>query len=490
MALYHFHVDQVSRGDGQAAVASAAYRAGEKLNDAYYGAVHDYTKKGGVIMSEIILPAHAPERFSDREVLWNEVETVEKHPKAQLAYSFDFALQNELDMEENISIAKEFIHENFIARGMICDMAVHQPGKDPDDIPNPHIHVLVPMRPLNPDGSWGYKQHREYVLDENGDRMTDENGNDMFNAVKNTDWGDPETLEIWRANWAKKVNETFEKKGISERVDHRSYIDIGLDLLPQVHEGPVVRAMEKKGIKTEKGEWNQFVKAINNAIRKILGTFKNVLDEIEEMRRKEAEEKAASLAERKEFWSAIGEYEKDVRERYTYGKGLVASKKMIKLHEFIIDNNISNLDDFKDFAGLMYGRLSDLRQRMRELDKKIAECDHILERVETFNENAGYFKAWYKISDQKKKAAYKAEHEYELKRYHAAERELKAKYPDMKIPVREIRKQRDAYRAEAKQLSEQLPDYKKAADQAYAFQKQIRDKYREHHQNREHMEAR
>ena len=148
MALYHFHVTQVSRGDGQSAVASAAYRAGEKLYDTYYGETHDYTRKGGVILNEIILPDKAPERFKDRTTLWNEVEHVEKYPRAQLAYSFDFALQNELSREENIRIAREFIMENFVSRGMICDIAFHEPGKGSDDIPNPHVHVLVPMRPL------------------------------------------------------------------------------------------------------------------------------------------------------------------------------------------------------------------------------------------------------------------------------------------------------------------------------------------------------
>ena len=213
MALFHFTAGQISRGGGQSSVASAAYRAGEKLMDEYYGQIHDYTKKHGVVLSEIILPEHAPERFADRQTLWNEVEKVEKHPKAQLAYSFDFALQNELSMEENIRIAKEFIAENFTSRGMIVDMAVHEPGKDPGDIPNPHVHVMVPMRPLNEDGTWGTKQHREYVLDENGNRMRDGKGDYIFNAVKNNDWGDPETLVQWRTNWAAKVNGAFEQHG-------------------------------------------------------------------------------------------------------------------------------------------------------------------------------------------------------------------------------------------------------------------------------------
>lgn len=148
MAIYHFHVTQISRGKGQTAVSAAAYRAGEKLHDNYYGEEPDYTKKGGVLYTEIILPEHAPKDYANRETLWNAVEFAEANGRAQLAYSFDFALPNELSDEENLELARKFILENFTSRGMISDMAIHMPGKSPGDIPNPHVHVLVPMRPL------------------------------------------------------------------------------------------------------------------------------------------------------------------------------------------------------------------------------------------------------------------------------------------------------------------------------------------------------
>ena len=485
MALFHFTAGQISRGGGQSSVASAAYRAGEKLMDEYYGQIHDYTKKHGVVLSEIILPEHAPERFADRQTLWNEVEKVEKHPKAQLAYSFDFALQNELSMEENIRIAKEFIAENFTSRGMIVDMAVHEPGKDPDDIPNPHVHVMVPMRPLNEDGTWGTKQHREYVLDENGNRMRDGKGDYIFNAVKNNDWGDPETLVQWRTNWAKKVNETFGQHGIAARVDHRSYVEQGVDILPQIHEGPVVRAMEKKGIKTDKGDWNRFVKAINGAIRRILGKLKSVLDDIEELRKLEAEEKAAGQAKRKELWDAIKEYETDIRQKYTYGHGIVASKKMIKLYEFISMNHISSLDDFKDFTKIMYDRAFKLRHEMRDLNDNINRCNDILRYAERYKKYTPYYKEWYKISNPKKKTAYYEAHRQELSLYHCAVRKLKGTYPDMKIPIKAIMKKRDEYKVEYGRLSYRLPEYDKTAKQAFALQKQIRDSHRERNQKRE-----
>ena len=135
MALYHFSIDQVRRSAGQSAIAAAAYRAGERLYSDYYGEISDYTKKGGVICSEIFLPPNAPKKFLDRATLWNAVEQTEKHPQAQLAYSFDVALQNEFSLEENIALAREFVQRQFVAKGMIADLAVHLPDKE-GGIPN------------------------------------------------------------------------------------------------------------------------------------------------------------------------------------------------------------------------------------------------------------------------------------------------------------------------------------------------------------------
>ena len=106
-------------------MASAAYRAGEKLHSEYYGEISDYTRKGGVICSEILLPSHAPSEYADRETLWNAVEKAERGKKAQLAYSFDIALQNEFSMQEYIASARQFLSDNFVSRGMVVDFAVH-----------------------------------------------------------------------------------------------------------------------------------------------------------------------------------------------------------------------------------------------------------------------------------------------------------------------------------------------------------------------------
>ena len=243
MALFHFTVDQTKRSEGQSAIASAAYRSGEKLYSEYYGEYSDYTRKGGVICSEILLPPHAPPEYADRQTLWNAVEKAERGKNAQLAYSFEISLQNEFSLEENIALARKFLLEHFVSRGMTVDVSFHEKEHGDGGTPNPHFHFLCPIRPIEQDGKWGLKQRRVYELDEDGNRIRDADGNFVFNAVPTTDWGRPETLEYWRQTWAELCNAKFAEKGLDVRIDHRSYERQGVDLLPTIHEGATVRAI-------------------------------------------------------------------------------------------------------------------------------------------------------------------------------------------------------------------------------------------------------
>ena len=133
MAIYHCSIKVISRGKGKSAVAAAAYRAGEKITNQFDGMTHDYTHKGGVVHTEILLPDHAPAEYADRAVLWNEVEKIETAKNAQLAREIEIALPRELTREQGISLVREYVKRHFVAGGMGAALqsgigAVRTPG--------------------------------------------------------------------------------------------------------------------------------------------------------------------------------------------------------------------------------------------------------------------------------------------------------------------------------------------------------------------------
>ena len=264
IAIYHWNIGIVSRGKGKSAVAAAAYRSGEKLTNEWDGVTHDYTRKGGVVHTEIMLPLHAPPSFSDRSTLWNSVELYEKAGNAQLAREIDAALPIELSREEQIRLVREYCSSQFVSRGMCVDYAIHD-----TDSGNPHCHIMLTMRPLDGRGTWAAKSKKEYDLDENGERIRLPSGRYKTHKIDLTGWNDKDNTLLWRKAWADFTNDFLERNGSPERIDHRSHAERGIEELPTVHMGVAVCQMEKKGIATEKGELNRNIQKANRLIREI-----------------------------------------------------------------------------------------------------------------------------------------------------------------------------------------------------------------------------
>ena len=427
IALFHFHVTQIKRSAGQSAVAAAAYRSGEKLNSEYYGEDSDYTRKGGVICSEILLPAHAPPEYADRETLWNAVEKVERGKKAQLAYSFDIALQNEFSMEENINLARQFLLEQFVSRGMIVDSAVHSPDKE-GGISNPHFHVMCPIRPIDPNGKWGNKQRREYVLDENGERIPDGKGDYVFNAIPTTDWGSPETLEHWRQAWAELCNAKFAEKELPSRIDHRSYERQGVDLLPTIHEGPTVRAMERKGIATEKGEFNRWVKATNAAIRDIRRKIAALVEWLKEAKAELSKPKAPDLISLLQAY-----FDRRNAGAFSQKARINNLKEMNALFNYLMENGIHDLDTLEDRVNTLRESSDALKETLDSQTSRMKEIRKLPDYLSIYRQFKPVYDGLQKIKFTRSKERYKADHATELKQFYEARRKLSAQFPEGKF---------------------------------------------------------
>ena len=263
MAIFHLSVKMISRGKGKSAVAAAAYRSGEKITNEYDGITHDYTRKRGVVMTSILLPDNAPIEFYNRSKLWNAVEKIEKAKNAQLAREVEISIPKELNFAEGYHLVAEFCQKNFVEEGMIADICFHDKGDG-----NPHAHIMLTVRPFNKDGSWESKQKKEYILDENGEKIYDKKKRQYkCKSVPTTDWNDRGNVEKWRKSWAELCNKYLQQAGRNERVDHRSYERQGLEILPTQHLGTAASQMEKKNIKTERGEVNRHIKIVNQTIR-------------------------------------------------------------------------------------------------------------------------------------------------------------------------------------------------------------------------------
>lgn len=222
MCVYHLHVQVISRASGRSAPGAAAYRAGELLVETRTGEVHDYTRKRGVLHSEILAPKDAPEWVFDRGELWNRVELAEKRKDSQLCRELDIALPHELTSGERQELIRRYVRKNFVRHGMVVDLNLHAPGRGEENR-NFHAHIMLPMRRLEGDGF----------------------------GKKAREWNSVGMLESWRKSWADMANEALSKAGHEARIDHRSNEARGLSEVPGQHHGPAVSGILRRGEESE-----------------------------------------------------------------------------------------------------------------------------------------------------------------------------------------------------------------------------------------------
>lgn len=311
MAIYHLEAKVVSRGAGRSACAASAYLSCSAIYNDYDGVQHDYTRKGGLVCEQVFLPEYAPAEWQDRGVLWNAVEENEKTKDSRLAREFVPALPIELTPEQWKELLTDFIQGSFVSEGMCADVAIHDP--DPPGH-NPHAHILLTVRPLNPDGTWQYKTEKEYLCVRNGEERgftaaefkeaqaegwekqyqykvgrkkvylapSEVEAKGYERASKHPKstkygrqnpiserWNSEEQLVLWREAWANAVNRSLERYGFDEHVDHRSHAARGLDEQPTVHEGVTARALEAKGVVSDRCELNRQIKRDNALLREL-----------------------------------------------------------------------------------------------------------------------------------------------------------------------------------------------------------------------------
>ena len=475
IAIYHCSIKIVSRGKGKSAVAAAAYRSGEKLTNEWDGLTHDYTKKGGVVHSEILLPAHAPPAFSDRSTLWNSVELSEKSNNAQLAREVEIALPVELSREEQTRLVREYCSSQFVSKGMIADFNLHDTGGG-----NPHAHILLTMRPLDEKGAWLPKSKKEYVLDENGEKIRLPSGRYKTRKVDLVDWNNRENAEVWRRAWADLANDFLAQNNRPERIDHRSYERQGIDQLPTVHVGVSATQMEKKGIVTERGELNRNINAANRILREIRRLVRGLKDWIAELKERktallEALTEARAQASEPTIPQLLARYmEQRSEERADWTskgklKGAVSDfNKVQAAMEFLRQKEISTVGTLdRQLDGISETAVA-IRDSMRKAERRIKDIDTLLSHIGNYEKYKPVYREYAAIGWKKQKEKFEEAHRGELDAYRAAARYVKTHLPGTSYSRKELE-------AERKDLAAALPGKREELEAVQADVRTLRD---------------
>ncbi|MBP3649399.1 MAG: MobA/MobL family protein [Clostridia bacterium] len=365
MAIFHWTMQLVKRSKGKSAVAAAAYRSGTKLVNEWDGVTHDYRAKGNVEHTEIILPAHASPAFQNRSVLWNSVEQIEKSKDSQLARDLEISLPIGLSREEQLNLARAYIRDTFVSAGMCADFSFH------DKEGNPHIHILLTVRPLKENGEWGAKCRKVYDLDEHGQRIPDGKGGWKNHREDTVDWNSREKVEVWRAAWAEYANRALEAAGRSERIDHRSYERQGIQQIPTVHMGVAATQMERRGIHTEKGDVNRQIAADNKLLKEIKARITRLYNWS-----KELDEQIGNEFDGMQVLQAHMEQNSDAASRYAKTKRL---KEYTALFNLLEANRFTSVQQLHDKIAAVNSSYYDLRGQIVSAERRLNVLNKHLE---------------------------------------------------------------------------------------------------------------
>ena len=359
-----------------------------------------------------MLPTHAPPEFADRSTLWNSVEKIEKSSDAQLARDIEVALPVELSPAQHLALVRSFVKNNFVVAGMCADFAVHDKGTG-----NPHAHIMLTMRPLKSDGTWGAKCRKVYDLDEHGQRIPDGKGGWKSHREDTTDWNQRGNAEKWRAAWAVCVNGALEAAGRPERVDHRSYKRQGIQKIPTIHMGPAASQMERRGIATEKGDINRQIAADNKLLKEIKARVTRLYNwtKAQEAQPQGGDSVLAQL------------YQAQAEVNSSNAKSRIGKVNALKanavLFNFLQQNGIGTMEQLYKKVAAMNSDYYDLRGQIVRAERRISALTERLKMRTQYQQTKPIRQRLDKLKPSKREQ-YQREHQAELASFDTAVRYL------------------------------------------------------------------
>ena len=424
VAIFAPDISICTRGVSAGAVASAAYNSRAKMECERDGISYDYTRshihERLVCDLGIEAPEHTPERLLDRSTLWNEVEQIEKRADAQLCRKLMVPLPDELTEKQNIELARRMIADR-VAEGHIVDAVIHCNRNGT----NMHLHMLEPFREVDERGfrpksenvylvrDIAYEreakmnaqelkaakergEHWEKVYQyKDGRQLTKEQAEAAnLDPIKDrkhkhpeqetrylNNWNDRDRAEVWREQWATRMNEALESAGRQERVDHRSYERQGVERVPQVHEGYKVRALEMQAERQAQEQGREYEPVTDVRITNREIAQHNIEREIMAMQLRQLEQERKKALEREQ--QRQQELERDrARERAARNRNSELRERVseltarVKSSRELLTSRISSLIQSIEAGTERLGRIAEQLQNL--------SIDKLRERISSY----------------------------------------------------------------------------------------------------------
>ncbi|MBP3452933.1 MAG: MobA/MobL family protein, partial [Clostridia bacterium] len=340
--------------------------------------------------------------------------------------------------EQNLSLIRAYCQAQFVSKGMICDLYYHDEHDG-----NPHVHLLLTMRAMDKQGRWLPKTKTTYVLNENGERIRGKNGRWLRDRQNTVDWSNPQNGEIWRHEWEVAQNKALEAAGRPERVDMRSYERQGItDLEPQIHLGPEVAALERKGIPTTRGERNQEIKRVNAIIRALQKSVAALVEWLKSIKETLAHHDTIANPDDYNLGDVLLSYldlRKADREFWAHRAQSKASLKDLQAVSnavtFLREKKIDTVQSLGAYLSCTGARMNELRRTVHRKEQRIRDIDALLAADKTIHDLQPVYDEYSSIRWKGAKERFATAHADELERYKKAQR-LLHKYPVDRKPLR------------------------------------------------------
>jgi len=342
---------------------------------------------------------------------------------------------------------------------MCADIALHDKNDG-----NPHAHILLTMRPLNEDKTWGAKSKKEYVLDKNGEKVKLKNGNYKTRKIDTVDWNEQEKAEHWRKAWADMTNKYLEENNIQEKINHRSYQRQGIEQIPTIHLGVSASQMEKKGITTDRGNINREIKHQNKILKEISRRIKALLNWIRGIGKEEKAETQNTKSTLPPKENLLSVFENLIRKNAdNHNTDL---EQYIESYQFLKEKNIISLYELKESIVTLRDKNYKTTRAIKDTEKQIDDRVQLIDQAEKYLKHKDTYKAYTKLKKNKQENFYN-EHTAEIILFESAKKYLKEHLGESKtLNISKWKSETIVLKKEKDSLYSQILDMRKEVEQA------------------------